>query len=209
MAQKFNSEFNYRTQVIGETPWARLQTLQGFLEGRKRAASLEKVGTLKLEAKKLELAHLKESNALPHVCMQLEAEIMEAEASSEDLHSAYRLNEQEIETLEKLIAELYAICNPTRIEGYTDEQMFEANAANEFTMMIAKEINAEILANGRPSPAKLLNAMSNPVTWNAVRAAGLVPENAPLLTFSGGFDSALMIETVSSASQIMLAERYE
>jgi hypothetical protein len=38
MASKFNSEFNYRYQVIGDTPWEKIKTLQGFLEGRIRAA---------------------------------------------------------------------------------------------------------------------------------------------------------------------------
>ena len=32
MAQKFNSEFNYRYQVIGCTPWEKIKTLKGFLE---------------------------------------------------------------------------------------------------------------------------------------------------------------------------------
>ena len=59
--------------------------------------------------------------------------------------------------------------------------MFEENAANEFTAMIGREIHAEILANGRPSPAKLRNAMSNPHTWDALKQIGLIPEQAQLL----------------------------
>ena len=47
MAQKFNTEFNYRYQVIGDTPWERIKTLKGFLEGRIRALALEEVGKLK------------------------------------------------------------------------------------------------------------------------------------------------------------------
>ena len=45
MASNLNSEFNYRYQVIGSTPWEKIKTLQGFLVGRKRAAVLEGVGT--------------------------------------------------------------------------------------------------------------------------------------------------------------------
>jgi len=41
MASNLNSEFNYRYQVIGSTPWEKIKTLQGFLVGRKRAAVLE------------------------------------------------------------------------------------------------------------------------------------------------------------------------
>jgi hypothetical protein len=53
--------------------------------------------------------------------------------------------------------------------------MFEVNAANEFTAMIGKEIYAEMVANGRPSPAKVRNAMSNPYTLTALKQAGLLP----------------------------------
>jgi hypothetical protein len=74
------------------------------------------------------------------------------------------LNKKEIKILEKLLEELYVIAEPTRIEGYSDEDMYEANAANEFTVNIGREIQAEMIANGRPSPAKLRNAMSNPFT---------------------------------------------
>lgn len=194
MAQKLNSEFNYRTQVIGETPWAKLQTLQGFLIGRKRAAVLEKVNYLKLQAKYSELNHLKKIGGLEHIILNLQAEIMEIESSKEDEFNAYRLNDQEIEILERLIEELYVECEKTRIPGYTDEEMFEANAANEFTMTIAKDIQAEIIANGRPSPAKLRNAMSNPITWSVVKQLGLIPDQAQLLSYSGGFNETLQIE---------------
>jgi len=60
--------------------------------------------------------------------------------------------------------------------------MFEANAANEFTVHIGKEIQAEMIANGRPSPAKIRNAMSNPHTWNALKQIGMIPKEAKILT---------------------------
>lgn len=194
MAQKLNSEFNYRTQVIGETPWAKLQTLQGFLVGRKRAAVLETVSDLKLRAKKAELEHLRTNGGLEHIMLNLEAEIMEIESATEDAYNCYRLNEQEIEILEKLIAELYRECEKTRIPGKTDEQMIELNAVNEFTMQIVKDIHAEVLANGRPSPAKLRNAMSNRITWDAVQKLGLAPKEPLIISYVGGFDETLQIE---------------
>jgi hypothetical protein len=73
MASKLNTEFNYRYQVNGETPWEKIKILQGFLEGRIRAAALEEVSELKLEAKRAELEHLKEINALPHIILNLRA----------------------------------------------------------------------------------------------------------------------------------------
>ena len=181
MASNLNSEFNYRYQVIGSTPWEKIKTLKGFLEGRKRAEALEKVAELKHRAKLEELKHLKQIAALPHVILTLEAELIELESTLEDTAHAFALNKQEIVIIKKLLAELYEIAEPTRIPGYTDDQMFEANANNEFTVTIGREIQAEIIANGRPSPAKLLNAMSNPQTLESLKLVGLVPKETILL----------------------------
>jgi len=38
-----------------------------------------------------------------------------------------------------------------------------------------------MICNGRPSPAKLQNAMSNPHTWNALKEIGLVPKETKIL----------------------------
>jgi hypothetical protein len=191
MPSKLNTEFNYRYQVNGETVWEKIKILKGFLEGRVRAAALEKVAELKYQAKLAELQMLKESNGLPHVILNLQAEILEMESFLPEQKEAFELNRQEIEILKKILNECYEIAEPTRLPGYTDEQMFEANAANEFTVMIGKEIHAEIIANGRPSPAKIRNAMSNPHTWEALKQIGLIPEKELVLI---GSNDPLKIE---------------
>jgi len=186
MASNLNSEFNYRYQVIGSTPWEKIKTLQGFLVGRKRAAVLEECGELKYRAKLEELKHLKEVPALPHIILNLQAEIIELESHLDDQKHAFELNRKEIKILEKLMAELYAEVEPTRLKHedgtpYTDDEMFEANANYEFTVTIGREIQSEIIALGRPSPAKLLNAMSNPQTLESLMQIGLVPQGTMLL----------------------------
>jgi hypothetical protein len=178
---KLNSEFNYRYQVIGETVWAKIQTLNGFLDGRIRAAALEEVADLKYKAKLWDLQDLKDNNARYCLILEKQAEIVELESFQREQKINFALNRDEIDCLKKLLAELYAIAEPTRIKGYTDEQMYEANAANEFTHVVGREIQAEILANGRPSPAKLHNAMSNPHTFKALQSWGLIPQEAVLL----------------------------
>lgn len=208
MAAKLNSEFNYRYQVIGDTPWEKIKQLQNFYEGRIRAAALEKVSNLKYEAKLSEFEMAKANNALPHVLMNLQAEILEMESFFPAQTQSFELNRQEIKILEKLLAELFEIAEPTRLKHedgtpYTDEEMFEANAANEFTVMIGKEIQAEIIANGRPSPAKLKNAMSNPHTFHALQQIGLIPKEAILLE---GNASPLSIELRPSPSMIPLTQ---
>jgi hypothetical protein len=195
MPSKLNSEFNYRYQVIGETVWEKIKTLQGFLEGRIRASKLEEVSIIRSKAKKAKLEYLKTKYDTPeYEILELEAEIKEAESFGDPSY-AYELNRQEIEILQKLLTEYYEIAEPTRIPGYTDEQMFEVNAANEFTAVIGKEIYAEILATGHPSPAKIRNAMSNPVTWNALKGLGLIPKDSFLLKSS---DDPLKIELTQS-----------
>jgi hypothetical protein len=181
MASKLNTEFNYRYQVIGDTPWEKIKTLQGFLEGRIRAAALEEVGNLKDQAKVAKLKHLQNGGGLEHEILELKAEILEGISHQPAAKEAFELNKKEIKILEKLLKELYVIAEPTRIPGYSDEDMYEANAANEFTVNIGREIQAEMIANGRPSPAKLRNAMSNPFTWNALKGIGLIPKETKIL----------------------------
>lgn len=186
MASNLNSEFNYRYQVIGSTPWEKIKTLQGFYVGRKRAAVLEEVAELKYQAKLEELKHLKTVPALPHIMLNLQAEIIELESHLDDQKHAFELNRKEIKILEKYMAELYAEVEPTRLSHpdgtpYTDDEMFEANANYEFTVTVGREIQSEIIAMGRPSPAKLLNAMSNPQTLESLQMIGLVPQGTVLL----------------------------
>lgn len=183
---KLNSEFNYRYQVIGETVWEKIKTLHGFLDGRKRAAVLETVSDLKTKAKYAELEHLKSIDALPHVIMELEADIIEMESFFEESKRNFEQNRDEIKIIEKYLAECYKLAEPTRLKNkdgtpYTDEEMFEVNAANEFTVLLAREMQAEVIANGRPSAAKIKNAMSNPLTWTALKNIGLIPQETPMI----------------------------
>jgi len=192
MASKLNTEFNYRYQVIGDTPWEKIKTLKGFLEGRIRASVLEEVGYLKDQAKLAKLKRLEEEGGLEEDILTLKAEILEGESHQPAAKEAFELTKKEIEILKKLLKELYVIAEPTRIKGYSDEEMYEANAANEFTVNIGREIQAEMIANGRPSAAKLRNAMSNPHTWNALKGVGLIPKGTKIL--QGNINPQLKIE---------------
>ena len=201
MASKLNTEFNYRYQVIGDTPWERIKTLKGFLEGRVRAAVLEEVGNLKDQAKLAKLKRLEEEGGLQEDILTLKAEILEGESHQPAAKEAFELTKKEIEILKKLLKELYAIAEPTRIKGYSDEEMYEANAANEFTVNIGREIQAEMIANGRPSPAKLRNAMSNPHTWNALKGVGLIPKGTKIL--QGNINPQLKIELKGAEDEVI------
>ena len=183
MPSKFNTEFNYKYQVVGNTPWEKIKTLKGFLEGRVAAGALEEVGHIKHEAQVAELAYLKETNAPKHEQMKKEAEILEAAAQMVIVEEAYEMNRTEIEILNRLLTECLEMAEPTRIEGYSDEEMYEANASHEFAITTLREMQSEIVANGRPSPATVLHAMNNPHVLAAALQSGLLPADAiPLLT---------------------------
>ena len=160
---------------MGETIWAKIQYLLGFLEAKKRGVALEAVHTKKKEAKVAKLAYLQEHWPL-HEALELEAEMMEIESTRLDTEHAYRLNIEELAMLNRLLEEAYELAEPTRIAWYSDEDMFEANACLEFTTVLAREIQSDILSMGRPSSAHFKNAMSNPVTWQALMTAWLIPE---------------------------------
>ena len=183
MPSKFNSEFNYKYQVMGCTPWERIKILKGFLEGRVRAVALEECSHLQHDALLAEMAFLKTNGAPEHKQMRLQAKIVESVSHMVIVDEAYELNRQEIEILNRLISECYEMAEPTRIEGYTDEEMFEVNASHEFAVTTMREMQSEIIANGRPNPATVLHAMNNPHVLSAVLQSGLLPAEAiPLLT---------------------------
>jgi hypothetical protein len=205
---KLNSEFNYRYQVIGETLWAKIQTLHGFMDSRKRAAVLEEVASLKRQAKFAEFEHLKSIPALPHILLEMEADIIEMESFQEEQKRNFELNKQEIEILERYLAECYELVEPTRLthpDGtkYSDEEMFEVNAANEFTVLLAREMQAEIISGGRPSAAKIKNAMSNPITWQALKNVGVIP--AETLLIAGSIDPT-KIELIATDDSVLALE---
>jgi len=104
MAQKFNTEFNYRYQVIGNTPWERIKTLKGFLEGRIRALALEEVNKLKHQAKLSKLNYLKNGGeGLEHEILELKADIIELDSHEGILKEAFELTRDEIKMLKKTI----------------------------------------------------------------------------------------------------------
>jgi len=168
---------------MGCTPWERIKILKGFLEGRIRAVALEEVSHLNHDALLAEMAYLKTNGAPQHKQMRLEAKIVESESGMVVVDEAYELNRQEIEILNRLIAECYEMAEPTRIEGYSDEEMFEANAEHEFAVLTLREMQSEIVANGRPLSATVLHAMTSAHVLTAVLQSGLLPAEAiPLLT---------------------------
>jgi hypothetical protein len=210
MPSKFNSEFNYKYQVMGCTPWEKIKILKGFLEGRERAVGLEEASHLKHDALIAELSYLKTTGAPEHEQMRLQAQLLESESGMMILDEAYELNRQEIEILNRLIAECYEMAEPTRIEGYSDEEMFEVNASHEFAVTTMREMQSEIVANGRPSPATVLHAMNNPHVLTAVLQSGLLPAEAiPLLTGNAPLFAVEEMAAIKTSKEMLMLDTEE
>ena len=205
MPSKLNSEFNYRYQVLGSTPWEKIKILRGFLEGRVRAAALEECANLKYEAKILEIEYLKINYAPRYKQLNLQAEFVEATSHMEVVKEAYELNRKEIEIINKLIAECFVLAEPTRIPGYSDEEMFEANAANEFTVNTLRAMQSEIFALGHPLPATVCQVMSNHHTLAVAIKLGMIPPEVgrvlvtlpPVLSVEGDNELSSALDTAA------------
>ena len=210
MPSKLNSEFNYRYQVLGNTPWEKIKILKGFLEGRIRAVALEKVSHLKYDAKVAELEYLKATDAPKHEQLKLQAELIELDSHMVVIDEAYELNHKEVEILNVLLAECYDIAEPTRIPGYSDEEMFESNAANEFTVSTLREMQSEIVAMGQPLASTVLHVMSNPHTLSAAIQAGLIPmQSLPLVVDNAPVYGSLTLEEAQTLIQPLITATIE
>ena len=205
MPERFNSEFNYKYQVMGCTPWEKIKTLKSFLEGRVRAAAGEEIARLSHDVLVAEMEHLKVNDAPEHEKIKKRIEILESESHRVILDEAFELNCKEIETLKKLLAEAYEMAEPTRIEGYSDDDMFEVNASHEFAVTTMREMQSEIIANGRPTPATVLHAMNNPHVLAATLKAGLLPPEAiPLLTGNAPIFAVQEMAAIKTSQKEML-----
>jgi hypothetical protein len=58
-----------------------------------------------------------------------------------------------------------------------------------------------MIANGRPSPAKLRNAMSNPHTWSALKEVGLIPKETQLL--NGNVDPMEKVKLIGVEDEVV------
>lgn len=179
---KFNSNFNYKTQVEGETVWERIKTLRGFLNGRERALAIQEQDRLEYEALHEEYTYLIESKAHSFELKRMEAKIGEQDSVRVQLKYDFNLCKGEIKDLKEIIDELMIEGEKTRVEGYTDEEMYEHNAEFEFATKISKEIQADILALGRPSQVHVRQAMSCDMGIQLLKSLpGFIPNDIMLL----------------------------
>jgi len=162
---RFNSTFNYITQVQGETIWERIKTLKGFLNGRKRAVKIQEKTKLEKLALEKEIQNAIDTNQPEWEVLRLKSKLIDFTCWEDENKELMEETYAEIKALEKLLAELYSqVERYTHEDGtpYTDDEMFEANSETEFLAMAIKEIQADILATGRPNQMHIRWLMRTP-----------------------------------------------
>jgi hypothetical protein len=161
-----NHNYDYVYSVDGFTPWERLRVIRNFLNDRRKALRIARLGQEKFEATKATMD---------------EWERREAEIMNEDQESLIQDCVDEIEFLEKFEAELVVLAEAERIEGKTDREMYELNYAKEARARMAFQANSEVLTIGSVTPETMRAVLRDPQAVQLLLAQGVInPDALPL-----------------------------
>ncbi len=156
-----NRNLSYLTVVDGETPWERLRVIRNFLEDREQADKLAALGLEKAEALDKDSFEYRE-----HLIM-----LPQMLGNIDDC-------KREIIFLKELEAKLIPMAEAVRVEGFTDEAMYEYNYTAEFNAMMALEVRSELMATGFISKPTMRSLLQNPNAMTHVITLGLIPKEA-------------------------------
>jgi hypothetical protein len=142
MASQVNSQYAYLNLINGETIWERLRIVRNFIEDRKIAKKLQTTQELKHQAYIAKVQEAtKESERL-----FAQAELEEFEAHQEQQTDGYKKLDDELAFLLKYEAELASIAEQSRIEGKSDDEMYQINMETEVYLRNLKKIETEQVA---------------------------------------------------------------
>jgi hypothetical protein len=142
MASQVNSQFAYINLINGETIWERLRIVRNFIEDRTIAKKLQTTQYLKYKAY---LAKVKEATKESDRLFA-QAELEEFEAHKEQQYDGYKKLDDEIAFLIKYEAELAIVAEQSRIDGKTDDEMYQLNMGTEVYLRNLKKIETEQVA---------------------------------------------------------------
>lgn len=162
---QMNHNANYLTSVDGITVWERLRVIRNFLNDRKIALALAELNLEKSDKKLLdETLDYYEKKELELYMPQSIQVIADAKA--------------EIAFLEKLEKELATLAETTRIEGKTDEEMYELNYFEELIQIQLLEVQSEMMAQGCISANTMKTLIKNPFSMKRAIEVGLLSKEA-------------------------------
>jgi hypothetical protein len=142
MASQVNSQFAYINLINGETIWERLRIVRNFIEDRTIAKRLQTIQELKHKA---HLAKVQEATKESERLFA-QAELEEFEAHQDQQQDGYKKLDDEIAFLIKYEAELAIVAEQSRIDGKTDDEMYQLNMDTEVYIRNLKKIETEQVA---------------------------------------------------------------
>ena len=162
MAQS-NHNASYLTVVDGITIWERLRVIRNFLQDRRIAVRLAKLNNEK-QQEKIDCGLLDKW------------EIKEIEIYKEQTDANLKNAEDEIKFLEQLESKLAEQAELTRIQGKSDDEMYEINYFEELVQVQLLKAQSEIMSSGQISPDTMKTLLLNPRTFHSAVEVGLLPE---------------------------------
>ena len=158
---QLNRNASYLYIVDGYTIWERLRVIRNFLEDRKQSLEVSK-------AKQKDTAKKKETLDKDSF------EYAEIEIFEPQTKRLIEECENEIAFLAELETKLSVEAEKTRIDGKTDDEMYEFNYFNELVQIQLMDVKSEIMALGHVSPNTMKTLLRNPNTMQEAVKLGLL-----------------------------------
>lgn len=170
MAQ-VNHNVAYLTVVDGITIWERLRVIRNFLTDRKIAYNLTLMNSEKtqeeIDSGTLDKWKVKEQEIYREQTNQLIKDVV-----------------AEISFLEKLEAELATKAEETRIDGKSDDEMYEINYFEELIQKNILQVQSEMMAHGSISADTMKTLLKDPFSMKRVVELNFLSQDALLVANS-------------------------
>jgi|GEM_PF-2866051 len=155
-----NSNFQIEHFILSEAngAWERYRLLKELLLDREAA-----LATIKATIKKQDalIAAVEEAEKESEK-LNAQADLLEFEATLPILERDIKFAEQEKEFIQSLIDGLNDELETTRLQGYSDEKMFQEVQCEEWLITIKNKIRRELACTGTLNPESLRVAMNHP-----------------------------------------------
>lgn len=142
MASRVNSDFAYINLINGETVWERLRIVRNFIEDRKAAKAIKPASELKRQAIQAKIGEATKTSDR----LFAEAELIEFDAMQATQDDGYVKLEDELKFLLEYEAQLAQAADQVRIEGKTDDEMYQLNMPYEVYLRNIRKMQTERVA---------------------------------------------------------------
>jgi hypothetical protein len=141
---RVNHNVNYIYDVDGETVWEKLRVIRGFLQDRELAYEVAKL-------------NLKEATKLNIDSKEYMQSVIFKPQTDQNIQDCVN----EIKFLKEFESYLSAEAEKTRIDGKTDDEMYEINYFHEMEVRLVRKAQAQVVSNGRITEELMLRLMKN------------------------------------------------